>query len=327
MSTPRFILLIALATAFAACKNAEGPVVDANSAVPARILDFTFEPGKRFGPIVSDSASRSQVLALYGDSAVLGTIFIGEGYEEEAVILFPDNPRRRAELYYNESYDTLRPSFIRITGNYEEGEEMRSDWTSTNGLSIGTSIGEVEKINGQPFTISGFGWDYGGQVVNWNGGAFAAGFSPSFLLTAEGEETPMELLGDGTELKSDDPTLRKARPVVISISTDLGRTPPNYLGRWRSVADPEEELEFQPTQVLYYRAGSLTLSNKLEFLPGCQETACGFSGAGGTNEFCLIEKGEFDVQCHVIIRAFNDTLQYFTMGLDGEEIPTFVRQK
>lgn len=43
-----------------------------------------------------------------------------------------------------------------------------SAWT-TRGVRIGTSMTELVELNGDHFTFSGFGWDYGGYV-NWDDG-------------------------------------------------------------------------------------------------------------------------------------------------------------
>src|SRR5262249_17585108 len=61
-----------------------------------------------------------------------------------------------------------------------------SDWTAPHGLKLGMALEDVEKANGKPFKLSGFGWDYGGLVVDWNKGALgnvacrtSGGFCPA----------------------------------------------------------------------------------------------------------------------------------------------------
>ena len=41
----------------------------------------------------------------------------------------------------------------------------------SQGISLGTSLQELEHLNGRPFTLAGFGWDYAGVITDWNGGA------------------------------------------------------------------------------------------------------------------------------------------------------------
>ena len=38
-------------------------------------------------------------------------------------------------------------------------------WQTSNGIRFGTRLTELEERNGGPFTISGFGYNYGGNVM------------------------------------------------------------------------------------------------------------------------------------------------------------------
>ena len=59
----------------------------------------------------------------------------------------------------------------------------------------------MEAANGKPFKFTGFDWDYGGTVTNWNGGTFDG---KDFLVILEydyegqpiSQEDSSELLGD-----------------------------------------------------------------------------------------------------------------------------------
>jgi hypothetical protein len=39
-------------------------------------------------------------------------------------------------------------------------------WKTKEGVHIGTTLAELERVNGGPFQFSGFGWDYGGAVFS-----------------------------------------------------------------------------------------------------------------------------------------------------------------
>ena len=41
-------------------------------------------------------------------------------------------------------------------------------------MTLGTRLGRLTQLNGRPFTLSGFGWDYAGTVISWNGGRLGA---------------------------------------------------------------------------------------------------------------------------------------------------------
>lgn len=43
-------------------------------------------------------------------------------------------------------------------------------WHSRLGLQAGQNLENVISLNQKPFTISGFGWDYGGHILSWEGG-------------------------------------------------------------------------------------------------------------------------------------------------------------
>ncbi len=46
----------------------------------------------------------------------------------------------------------------------------KGKWQSILGIKPGQKLSEVVDINQKEFTISGFGWAYGGHVVSWEGG-------------------------------------------------------------------------------------------------------------------------------------------------------------
>ena len=58
-----------------------------------------------------------------------------------------------------------RPATIRV--------DFKSGWHAVRGLHVGTELAEVEKLNGKAFKMTGFDWELGGRVSNWQGGALA----------------------------------------------------------------------------------------------------------------------------------------------------------
>lgn len=175
-------------------------------------LDFSIEPGLRVGLITAGTTSREAVLAAYGDLAKTDSIYLVEGMMDEGVVLFPNAPRRTAYIYWDNSLDPKRPAFIRMNGD----STGASDWKTTSGLTIGSTLADVERLNGKPFRLSGFGWDYGGMVIDWQGGKLAASalhltFSPMSGKTAE------RLFGEGEGFLSNEPDVVAADPRVVSM--------------------------------------------------------------------------------------------------------------
>ncbi len=48
-----------------------------------------------------------------------------------------------------------------------------SKWRTKEGVRLGISLKQLERINGGPFMLTGFAWDYSGTVVGWRGGRLA----------------------------------------------------------------------------------------------------------------------------------------------------------
>jgi hypothetical protein len=86
-----------------------------------------------------------------------------EGESMRGVVLFPDDPTRRATLYFQDPEHLQGLSMISV-------DEADSRWKLPSGIGIGASLADVQSRNGGPFTFSGFDWDYGGTITDWRGG-------------------------------------------------------------------------------------------------------------------------------------------------------------
>lgn len=135
-----------------------------------------------------------------------------EGETIRATVLYPDDPARRLEIAWWDEETCRRPASIRAR---EDGSTWR-----IAGIGVGSTLAAATLANGGPFTLSGFGWDYGGLVTDWNEGSVpkAAGtdcrVQVGFTTEAQG---PDRIMGDGVALRSDDPDMLTARPTVIEI--------------------------------------------------------------------------------------------------------------
>jgi hypothetical protein len=90
-------------------------------------------------------------------------------------------------------------------------------------VRLGSALAEVEALNGMPFKVLGFGWDYGG-AAGFPNGAFAdipggCIMSLSFDLDWSKEFGPEfdAIMGD-QQLDSNDRLLREAAPTVSEIA-------------------------------------------------------------------------------------------------------------
>lgn len=179
----------------------------------ATAADFVL-PGD-FAPDTSPDELRKR----YGAANVrLGKVPGAEGAEFSGVILFPDDPSRRAYLYFQNEETLQGLSLVRVFGT-------QSKWTLDNGLRLGMPLPEMVALNGKPISFYGLEWDYGGTIVDYHGGKLDArkdeqvGRNASLGLRDNGDQgvpqgkTPV---GEGT-YSSDDPKYpEQGKWIVIS---------------------------------------------------------------------------------------------------------------
>ncbi len=209
------LICVCLTVCLGACRN-DGPaaqeqeVEQEQDSITVSQEEYLIIPGRQVGRLQATRCTVSDALEAYGSDARQDTIYLGEGIYDTGVVLYPDDPVKRVEIYWDTSLDTLRPTFIRINGGFGR----QSLWHTPEGITIGTTLEEVETINGKPFKIWGFGWDYGGVVNSWEGGKLPETLGLTFAPTVE--DVPEYLLGE-VELQSDQPALRAVKPVVVSL--------------------------------------------------------------------------------------------------------------
>lgn len=153
----------------------------------------------------------------YKENAVVQEVEGAEGEKQKILVLYPQNTMKpyRVEVFFN---DDAMNSLASVNINIE-----KSQWTY-QGLKILDTIQTVEKQNGQPFTLYGFGWDYGGHVTSFNDGVFAKATgdcTPHFRFQLRpGKNTPKAILGE-QKIKSSLPAIVQAQPYLSEISLDF----------------------------------------------------------------------------------------------------------
>ena len=133
---------------------APAPQGDPTAAAAAFVL-----PGD-FAPDIGIEELRKR----YGAANVRSDNVPGaEGEEYPGVILFPDDPTRRAYLYFQDGPARKGLSMVRVL-------DRESKWTLDNGLRMGLPLNDVVELNAKPISFSGFEWDYGGTILDYHGG-------------------------------------------------------------------------------------------------------------------------------------------------------------
>ncbi|NVO17268.1 MAG: hypothetical protein HXX10_24850, partial [Rhodoplanes sp.] len=136
-----------------------------------------------------------------------------EGSKLNASVLFPDDPKRRLEVLWQNEAARSDTSLIVITG--------QSTWTGPKGLKLGLGLAALEKLNGKPFKLSGFDQADGGAVMDWQGGALASvpgGCNVGVRLAADPKAADAaKAQAAGKELVSTDAGIKGVKPTVVEI--------------------------------------------------------------------------------------------------------------
>ena len=181
-----------------------------NNAVPAKLENFVIVPGNRVGPITMDSCNRDVIEQIYGPMAKADSVTIPGNQRDKGLVLFPDDPARRLEIWWFQPHSTTFPAMFRAEG---EG----SFWRTNTGIRIGSTLKQVEQINGRPFSLVTIPGRPGVlQVSNWNGGTSVV-LGLEFSFQGGGERTG--------EIMSNDPLVQHINPSVSAITTFF-RVPP-----------------------------------------------------------------------------------------------------
>lgn len=181
------------------------------------------------GPI-SRQASHASLAKEFGARNVsVATLSLGEGETERGTVLFAADPARRIAILWSDSRKRSRPRMV-IFGRSPAGAEDPAAYRwriaarpQAKPLHLRQPLGEVEAINGRPFELTGFGWDYSGTVTDWRGGALDAppGGCRILLRFEAGKEASglaQDAVSGDQGFNSDDPKMRAVSPVVYEMS-------------------------------------------------------------------------------------------------------------
>lgn len=158
---------------------------------------YTIVPGVSVGEITART-SKADLIRIYGSKNVRDAkIGLGEGEAVPGTVIFPNIPSKKLEIVWKDKKSKKSPEFIQLYGD-------KSLWKTKEGISLGTSLKELEKINGKPFVLAGFEWDYSGAFFSWNDGKLAKPFGN------EGEKATLRL-----SPKDFDKVLRKDLDAVV----------------------------------------------------------------------------------------------------------------
>ena len=168
---------------------------------------------------IGKKTTEAELRQAFGDSVVVRSrIELGEGETTPGAVIFPNDSARRAEIIWHDTLQRRSPDRVVLRG-------PRSVWRTSRGISLGTSLQELERLNGRPFTLAGFGWDYAGVIIDWKGGTLDSALVGIKLYLDPGpgqDESPAyaQVLGD-RDYASSLPAMQQLNPKVGQIFVDF----------------------------------------------------------------------------------------------------------
>ena len=186
-------------------------VLAALASPPVDNPDFTIVPGSRVGSITA-KCTLADMARAYGETNVR----LKRDAGAIAVVLFPDDSLRRIEIALSDTVNLRYPKSVTIRGS-------QSVWHTADGVTLGTTVDQLQKLNSKPFEFNGFGWDYGGQVINWHGGAMARDSAIAIRLDALHlfDNKPYRSVMGDKKVSSANRLARELRPYVGEIDIHL----------------------------------------------------------------------------------------------------------
>lgn len=125
-------------------------------------------------------------MRLFGTSNVVDQeVDVGDGEMQTATFLFPQDPERRIEILWKDPGWRANPSSAEIRGK-------KSRRHGVHGVSLGTTLTELQQINGRPFgfALVNDGTDMTDELISWHGGSLEKDFQAVGRVTLWLESSP-----------------------------------------------------------------------------------------------------------------------------------------
>ena len=189
---------------------------------------FTLNPGHSAGAITAKSTFADLQHEFGAAHVKKAQIDVGEGQTIPGVKIYEGDPTRALSIYFKEKTETPESVVVRVSYDKDyDALPAKSRWHTADGITLGTTLEELEKLNAGPFTLAGFGWDYGGTVITWGEGKLRDKYQKNGSLvlrlqppdTAPGDQQD-KVSGDGS-FKSDNPAMQQINPYVYEIFVGL----------------------------------------------------------------------------------------------------------
>lgn len=125
-------------------------------------IKFRCVPGVGVGPITRSTTYTDLVAAFGAENLERTEMGFGDSDPEPVTVIFSGTAR---ELIVKWEIPDQVPASVEVVG---------AKWRTPAGIGVGTPLSELVRLNNREFYFWGFGWDYGGTIRSWDGGALEA---------------------------------------------------------------------------------------------------------------------------------------------------------
>ena len=212
------ILLLFCSPCSPAFAGANSTAARASTTAVAASVPRVIEPGVRLGPVTATSTLDNLRATLGKRNVSLEMVQSEDGKGKvSGAVLYPGDAKKRIELAWDDTLAKSRPRWARV-------RNAASWWHTPAGVRVGTTLLDLEKLNGRAFTVSSFrSGERRSLVRSWNKGNLAEEMEKKaqVWLAVPNATTKSQMvpLSQGALLPSGDPPLRRINPHVTEIST------------------------------------------------------------------------------------------------------------
>jgi hypothetical protein len=166
------------------------------------------------GAFAKDSSHLKIAVAFDSKNITFTDVDSGVGGKVPATVIYPNDPKRRLEVWWNNPANRSDTYLIIING--------QSTWVAPRGVRLGLTLPALEKLNRKPFKLKGFSKDNIAAVSDWEGGTLASlpgGCKVGINLFVD-PKAPADVRSAVTgdkEFVSTDAAMRAAKPTVGEI--------------------------------------------------------------------------------------------------------------
>jgi hypothetical protein len=204
----------AAAAVHTAAGSAPAPATPAARPVTVRAAAPGTQVIACIGAFSKDSSHLRLAMTFESKNITFTDVDGGGGTKVPASVLFPNDPKRRLEVWWADPAGRRQTYLIDIKG--------QSTWVGPAGLRLGLTLEQLEKLNHKPFKLKGFDKDGVATISDWDGGALATlpGDCKSSASLHADPKAPADVISAasaGQEFTSSDPDIRAAKPTVSEI--------------------------------------------------------------------------------------------------------------